>query len=607
MAQGHPQAGTAGPTARFAPRADRRYHLPRLASRVFQVEPMPTLTIDGQKYAFDGKKMILQVALDNGYEIPHYCYHPGLSIVASCRICLAEVAQPNPKTGKLDLIPKLMPTCQTPAADGMVVHTQSPKAIANQKAVMEYLLINHPLDCPVCDQAGECSLQDYSFEYGRAASRFQEEKIKQPVKDIGPNVKLYSDRCIMCSRCVRFTREVSGTGEIGIFGRGSHEQIDVFPGKPLANELSANVVDICPVGALLDKDFLFTQRVWFLKQTPSIDGITASGDNISIHHNEGRIYRVKPRKNMDVNKWWISDEIRYGWKFVHSEERLSQPLRKQLGEQINCDWQRGYEEVRDSLREVIGTTAIAARPSPGGGGTPPTSPTLAVIVSPMLTCEEAYLLGRLARTLDPKAMLILGPIPRQGSDKTFPGGYTVYAEKCPNSRGVRRALLRAALLHGDGSGDTAVHDYDEGLTMLADKKSTIAAAVITGNFPSAWTTKELTDAVKGKFTVVIDTLPNDLTARADVLLPGATWAEKAGTFENARGRLQSFRQAIAVREGCRTEGQIALDLLAVCAGQPRRLFDDAAVRAEMGDAFVANVHHPVEHQEAAADMEYVEL
>ena len=213
---------------------------------------MPTLTIDGQKFTYDGKKMILQVALENGFEIPHYCYHPGLSIVASCRICLAEVASPDPKTGKLTLIPKLMPTCQTPASDGMVVTTNSPKSIANQKAVMEYLLINHPLDCPVCDQAGECHLQDYSFKYGRGESRFEEDKIKQPVKDIGPHVKLYSDRCIMCSRCVRFTREVTGTAEIGVFGRGAMEQIDVFPGKPLANELSGNVVDICPVGALLD-------------------------------------------------------------------------------------------------------------------------------------------------------------------------------------------------------------------------------------------------------------------------------------------------------------------------------------------------------------------
>ena len=184
-------------------------------------------------------------------------------------------------------MPKLLPTCQTLAQDGQVVYTDSPKAVANQRSVMELLLINHPVDCPVCDQAGECYLQDYAYRYGRANSRFEEEKIKQPKKDIGPHVLLYGDRCIMCTRCVRFTREVTGTDELMVQGRGAKEEIDIFPGRGLDNELSGNVVDICPVGALLDKDFLFAQRVWYLTRTPSIDGITASGDNISVEHNNG--------------------------------------------------------------------------------------------------------------------------------------------------------------------------------------------------------------------------------------------------------------------------------------------------------------------------------
>ena len=549
---------------------------------------MPTLTIDGKSYAFEGKKMILQVALENDHEIPHYCYHPGLSIVASCRICLAEVAQPNPRNNnKVELIPKLMPTCQTPAADGMVVHTNSPKSIANQKAVMEYLLINHPLDCPVCDQAGECHLQDYSFEYGRSQSRFEEDKIKQPVKDVGTLVKLYGDRCILCSRCVRFTREVSGTAEIGVFGRGAMEQIDVFPGHPLENELSGNVVDICPVGALLDKDFLFTQRVWFLKETPGIDGITASGANISIEHNEGRIYRVKPRRNMDVNKWWISDEVRYGWKFVHSEERLTTPLRKQMGDQMTCDWKKAIEDAAHGLKHAV-------HEAKGAAG-------LALVVSPMLTCEEAYALRKLARGLDPNALLIVGPIPTQGEDKTFPGGYTVYAEKCPNSRGVRRALETVA---GDAK---QVLAYDEGLAQVGDKKSTIKAVGLTGNFPSTWTTKELTDAARGKFTVLIDTLPNDLTGKADLVLPSVTWTEKAGTFENAKGKLQAFPQAIATLEGARSEGQIALDLLAACGLADRAIFDAEVIRQNMGEPFLEGGVQPTAVHAEEADLQYVEL
>ena len=551
---------------------------------------MPSITIDGKTCEFDGKKTILQVALENDIEIPHYCYHPGLSIVASCRICLAEVAQPNPRNdNKLEVIPKLLPTCQTPAVDGSEVYTKSPKSIANQKAVMEYLLINHPLDCPVCDQAGECHLQDYSYRYGRAVSRFEEDKIKQPKKDIGPHVLLYADRCIMCTRCVRFTEQVSGTGEIRIFGRGSREQIDIFPGRALENELSGNVVDICPVGALLDKEFLFSQRVWFLKSTPSIDGVTASGDNIWIEHNEGQVYRLKPRTNMEVNRWWISDEIRYGWRFVHSEERLRTPMRHQLGEQLECDWNRAYKQVRDELRKILNESG------PG---------TLGLMVSPMLSCEEAYLLGQLARGLDEQAVLAIGPVPCEGQDKSFPGGYTIHAEKCPNRRGVKRALQ---LVHDQTGGGPDMMDYDGFQAALADRKSPIKAVLLTGNYTSPWTTPEFVKALGKRHLTLIDTLPNDLTAKADVLLPGATWAEKAGTFENATSRLQTFDQAIAVIELAKPEGQIALDLLAICGLGENWRYDAAMVRAEMGGAFVEHVHLPLKHEKAQTEMEFVRV
>ena len=542
---------------------------------------MPKITIDGKEIAFEGKPMILQIALEHGLALPHYCYHPGLSIVASCRICLAEVAQPNPRNdNKVELIPKLMPTCQTVAVDGMVVDTQSPKSAANQKAVMEYLLINHPLDCPVCDQAGECSLQDYSYQYGRSESRFEEDKIKQPKKDMGSHVYLYADRCIMCSRCVRFTREVTGTAEIGVFGRGNMEQIDVFPGHALENELSGNVVDLCPVGALLDKDFLFSQRVWFMSKTPSIDGITASGDNISIEYNEGRVYRIKPRTNLAVNKWWISDEIRYGWKFIHAEQRLRRPMRQLNGAPAPCDWSKACETAAQALKQTVADQ---------GSGS------IALLVSPMLACEEAYLLGKLATALDKQAILGLGPVPVEGQDKTFPGGYKIYAEKCPNARGVKRALQRVA---------DDVLDYD---AFLKEAASGASAVIVTGNYPAAWAAKNLIDVLKKKFVLLIDTLPNDLTDKADVVLPGATWAEKAGTFENASHRLQTFQPAIPVLEGSKPEGQIALDLLAACGAAPKTIYDAARVRLEMADEFVTDVHQPQARQPKATDMELVEL
>ncbi|MEM9790275.1 MAG: molybdopterin-dependent oxidoreductase [Planctomycetota bacterium] len=546
---------------------------------------MAQITIDGKACEFDGKKTILQVALDHDIAIPHYCYHPGLSVVASCRICLAEVSAPNPRNdNKVELIPKLMPTCQTPAADGQVVHLSSPNTVRSQKSVMEMLLINHPLDCPVCDQAGECYLQDYSFKYGRGKSRFEEAKIKQPKKDIGDHILLYSDRCIMCSRCVRFTREVTGTNEIGIFGRGAREQIDVFPGRPLNNELSGNVIDICPVGALLDKDFLMSMRVWNLTKTPTIDGLTSSGDNLSLETNEGRIYRCKPRVNMDVNQWWTSDEIRFGWKFVHDPDRLRTPLRR-TGTDIDtyreCDWNEAYRYVAGTLRDIV---------REHGGGS------LVTMVSPMLPSEEAYLLGKLGIGLDHDAAVGLGPVPVMGEDKTFPGGYTVRAEKCPNARGVRRAL---------GQLTDQVREYDELVKAL--KGDTVKAVILTGNYPSAWATDELLAALEGKFVVLIDTLPGRLTEKADVVLAGATWAEKSGVFENAEGRLQSFAPAIPVIELAKPEGQIALDLLAACGLASAARFDAEAVRTELGDAFVTDVHHPEATTKTGSDLEYVEL
>ncbi|MBL0922412.1 MAG: molybdopterin-dependent oxidoreductase, partial [Phycisphaerales bacterium] len=516
--------------------------------------------------------VILQVAIEHGLAIPYYCYHPGLSIVASCRICLAEVWQPNPRNeGKLEPWPKLTPTCQTAAAEGMVVYTSSPKAVQNQKAVMEYLLINHPLDCPVCDQAGECLLQDYSYQYGRSTSRFEEDKIKQPKKDLGPNVLLYADRCIMCSRCVRFTREVTGTAELTIEGRGAREQIDVFPGKALDNELAGNVVDLCPVGALLDKDFLFAKRVWHLTSTPSIDGITASGDNIWIEHAEGRVHRIKPRENLSVNRWWITDEIRFGWKFVHSEERLTTARRRQFGKAIETDYPRALNEL------LAGLSGAAAEG------------TVALLVSPMLASEEAYLLASLMKEIGTSVAFAMGPVPTRGEDHVYPPGaqpapegpgYVVRAEKAPNRRGVTRVL--------EAMGAKAM-PFDDFTRQLG--AGAFRGVVLTGNYPQDWGTPALIEALdrarsgeKKMFVALIDTLRSSLMDRADVVIPGATWAEKSGCFENATGRTQAFERAIRPLDGARAEGQIALDGLAALRGERPTMYDGARVRYIMGQS-----------------------
>ena len=552
---------------------------------------MPELTINGKKHAFKPGQTILQAALDQGVEVPHYCYHPGLSVVANCRICLGEVWAPNPRTGKLEAFPKLVPTCQQAASEGMVVYTDSPKAVANQKSVMEFLLINHPVDCPVCDQAGECHLQDYSYQYGRGQSRFTEAKNKQPKKDVGPNILLYSDRCIMCTRCVRFTREVTGTNELMVDGRGATEQIDIFPGMALNNELAGNVVDLCPVGALLDKDFLFQQRVWFLKKTPSIDGITASGDNISVEHNDGRVYRIKPRVNEAVNKWWITDEVRYGWKFVHSESRITMPAIK-------------GKPAFDALKPMEAWREATAAVESAMNALTASKKNLALLVSPMLSCEDAYHLARYALKVDPEAMLAIGPVPFLGEDKTFPGGFTIRAEKAPNTRGVRRVLEALA-------GGKPVANAQGFESALASGKFT--AAIVTGNYPSDWVTPSLLKALSGLTTVVaIDTLANAVTAMASVVLPGAVWIEKAGSFENANSRLQAFEKAIDPIEHAKSEAQIALNLLGARIGKPAADYCPATTRSEMskvaGLDSMSNALHAPEHSETVeSDMQMVEL
>ncbi|MBC8203393.1 MAG: (2Fe-2S)-binding protein [Planctomycetes bacterium] len=498
---------------------------------------MPTITIDGKPLDFEQGQSILEVANDSGIAIPHYCYHPSLSVVASCRICLAEVWAPNPRNdNKLEPMPKLLPTCQTPAGDGQVVYTSSPKATANQKAVMEFLLTNHPIDCPVCDQAGECDLQDYAYEYGRGERRCDTEKITQSKKDVGDKVMLYGDRCIMCTRCVRFTQEITGTSELYINGRGAVEEIDVFPGEGLNNELSGNVVDICPVGAFLDKDFMFQQRVWFLNKVPSVDPLTASGDNIGIEHTEGKIYRIKPRENQQINQFWITDEVRYGWKFVHDENRVT-------------------EMCEDA--ELIAADKLQQASK------------IALLVSPMISCEDAWCLGQLVRSLDEKAIIGIGPVKVVGDDKTFPSGFTVRAEKAPNARGVQRAL-------GE------VLSYEEWKQQLSNADT----VVVTGSYPEAWDTPEIGE---DKTLVLIDTLQNALTERADIFLPAATWAEKAGTFENCNNVLQTFERAIQPLGDSQPEGQIAMNLQALVDDMEATIFNAATIRRRMADAGVAGM------------------
>src|SRR5688572_20222139 len=317
---------------------------------------MPTAFVNNQEIELKDKEQIncIQAAQRIGFEIPSYCWHPALSVVASCRMCLVEVGEKKPD-GTVVMQPKLVPGCQTPVKDGTVVIADSPKVKAAQQATLEYLLLNHPLDCPTCDQAGECGLQDYSYKYGRGYSRLQEPKNIKPDKDhIGEQITLFTDRCIMCTRCVRFTREFSGTSELQVIARGSDEEIDIFPGRPCNNKLAGNVVDLCPVGALCSKDFLYKQRVWWLKEQKSVCPNCSTGCTIEVHQNDDRVYRLTPKPNPLAQGHFMCDEGRFGWKYIHDERRLTFPLRRKNGEVRTRDW----DDILPSLDKAL-TKAVS--------------------------------------------------------------------------------------------------------------------------------------------------------------------------------------------------------------------------------------------------------
>lgn len=517
---------------------------------------MPIVTIDGQPVEIGDHERLngIQVARRAGVEIPHYCWHAGLSVVASCRMCLVESGQVDPKTGKVQMLPKLVPACQTPAKDGTVFVTNSEKVRESRARVEEALLIDHPIDCPICDKAGECLLQDYHFEHGQAERRADIRPFTSRRRDVGPTVTLFVDRCVMCTRCVRFCREVTGTSELMVAQRGSHEEIDVFPGFELSNKLAGNVVDLCPVGALGDKDFLYSQRVWFMKKHAGVCAGCATGCSITVEENQDRVYRLKPRENPYVNGWWMCDEGRYGYHHVHSERRLVGPTRREEGTQVNVEWPRLMDELPQRL-------AAAGR--------------LAAVVSPHLTVEEAYLLAQFIRGLDPEALLALGPVPVDGQDETFPGHFTIRAEKCPNRRGVERVLA-----HFTGS----VLAFEELLPRLAAEG--VRGAWVSGGYKTDWHTAEQAEAFAGLDVLVVqDLFASPLAERADYQLPGGSFAEREGSYVNALDRLQSFAWAVRPPAGVWVEGPLYWRLLGRAG-----MYKGRAALAELATEIVA--FHP---------------
>ncbi|ALK89020.1 NADH-quinone oxidoreductase subunit NuoG [Limnohabitans sp. 63ED37-2] len=336
---------------------------------------MVEIELDGQKVEVAEGSMVMHAAEKAGTYIPHFCYHKKLSIAANCRMCLVEVEK----------APKPMPACATPVTQGMIVRTKSDRAIAAQKSVMEFLLINHPLDCPICDQGGECQLQDLAVGYGGSTSRYEEEKRVVFHKEVGPLISMEEmSRCIHCTRCVRFGQEVAGAMELGMSHRGEHAEIETFLGQTIDSELSGNMIDICPVGALTSKPFRYHARTWELSRRKSVAAHDSSGANLIVQVKNNQVMRVVPLENEDVNECWIADRDRFSYEALNSAERLTQPMLKQGGEWKTVDWQTALEYVANGLRNIQrdhGANSIGA------------------LVSPHSTVEELYLAGALMRGL----------------------------------------------------------------------------------------------------------------------------------------------------------------------------------------------------------------
>jgi len=362
------------------------------------------------------------------------------------------------------------------------------------------------------------------------------------------------DRCIMCTRCVRFTREVSGTGELMVTSRGAKEEIDVFPGFPLDNKLAGNVVDLCPVGALGDKDFLYQQRVWFLKREANVCSGCAAGCSIFTEHNQDTVYRLKPRENPDVNRWWMCDDGRYGWHHLHDAARILAAGRRGAGTAA-CAGAFAAVEWADVVASLRADLERSGR--------------LAVAVSPMLTVEDAWLLCSVARSIDERAFLALGHVPAAGDDESFPGGFTIRAEKCPNRNGVEEVL--AAF----GSGGRG---WDDLLAHVAAGHAD--AAWVTAGYPRPWIDEPTAATFSGLSCLVVqDLFDSPLTALATWRLPAAGFAERAGTWVNVAHHAQSFRQAIRPPAGVWPEGRLYWNMLG-----RRGLYDPATVRQEMAAA-----------------------
>ncbi|MBL0691447.1 MAG: (2Fe-2S)-binding protein [SAR324 cluster bacterium] len=454
--------------------------------------------IDGKKIPFEPGESILKAALRAGFDIPHYCYHPSLSTPATCRMCLIDVVDSGNGKG----LPTLQTSCTTLAKADIKISAQGEKVVRAREGVLEFLLVNHPLDCVICDQAGECTLQDFAFEYGSGVSIVNHEKRVYGLRKIGSFLELERNRCIHCTRCVRFSQEITGNSELGTFGRGHQLTVDTFIDKPLSDQFQGNLADICPVGAITLKDFRFKKRVWKLKSVPSICDRCATGCSINLDHKDGTIYRITPRENQEVNRWWMCDHGRVGFHDYYADDKLQKFYTK------------GSQKIDRSQALTNMLTTIKA-----------SAGSICFINTASSTLEEAYSLKLFAKLLGDKAKIYYPKPVAQRKDSDIWIDNLISDDKSPNSRGLK--LLGFSSLEEESFSK-----------IIKDSTDTI---IVVGQLNKSWQTL-LSDITDNQRLIQLTCLKNELLGGMGLGLPLIPVFEKSGIYVNRQGRAQKVNR-----------------------------------------------------------------
>ena len=508
---------------------------------------MVNVQIDGVWRQFPKGTRIIEACRSVGSIVPHYCYHPKLTAPGNCRMCLVQTGMPpRPAPGQepqrdengyepIGWMPRPVIACANTVAENMGIRTSGELVEKCREGVMEFLLINHPLDCPICDQAGECRLQEHSVGHGRGVSRFIDMKVKKPKNvDIGPRIRLDDERCIMCSRCIRFMDEVAGDPVLGFTQRGTHTTLTVHPGRLLDSNYSLNTADICPVGALTSNDFRFQMRVWFLKETPSIDVNCGTGTNITIWTRGNKIHRITPRQNDEVNSCWMPDSHRLNFHYIDGENRLSQPLAKNAaGLHEPTTWSAALASAASAIKSFAPDQ-------------------IAVIASGRMTNEELFLARALAENIGTQHLSI---VPRSGEADHL----LIAADRNPNTTGAK--------LVWENNDPSSKLDSIRSAVRSGDIKALIVLGedlVNDAGFSSD-------DLSKLRLLVQHHTLANPTASRAHFVLPTAAFAEKRGSMVNLSGRLQRLNRAVEPTGQCRDDWEAIRDLICAITGDKHQI------------------------------------